>query len=660
MEMKRLYLTLTICLIGLCAGAQTPATDTVPAVIHPLVTGNQVRFSSALRDLRPVAGAPAPFYSYFWEFGDGQFSFEKEPLHTYPDTGKYNVRLYATNNYDDGKPPPSRPQRILITSRTTAIAAVNAPAFFKSGGSLEMKTNRMPRPGEEMILLIGYRNKPEWGALEMKGKVALWYNEKEFKQNNFVLQDVRAYHGEKRSASPLNMQLAYVDVPGKTVEDWKQKGAAAKAEEQKKASGSSAKEKHEAYRANVVWDFNGLKSGEERYLFVSLKTTPEMVQDTNAVVTLSGMFVPDDPILKPETFDLQLQIVASHDPNKMMLKNRRMNYRFTGKKRELKYKVRFQNTGEGPAKRVAIGVKMPGVVDVSSLKIGDMQPRCLPCDSAYAGQSCIDTLRFKDSVQFVFKNIYLPGVKQKGVNDVDSTKGYIEYSVRFTKKPKKLPFASQAAIVFDKNEPIYTNRSRGVFKPGLSPGIIAVYGTRPGHASKQLTGNNNFSFGLSISPYAPYRKYLQAEIYVSRYDESETLVSHTGEGYIVYNGRDYKIDHTDEYLRSKVVTIDIVPVQLRYNLNRWVGVGAGTLVNANLSTTKQTTKNIYVANAQGTTEMFQEKSAVDKSSFNTWKVALFGDVQAGLVRTGPTLGMRYLYYPGKEGQRLYFYLSWKI
>ncbi|WP_315823241.1 PKD domain-containing protein [Paraflavitalea speifideaquila] len=85
--------------------------DTLPAVVEPQVQDNRVKFTSILRPLRGVAGAPAPFYSYFWEFGDGTYSFEKEPVHTYKDTGDYPIRLWATNNYDDGKKPPTRLKR---------------------------------------------------------------------------------------------------------------------------------------------------------------------------------------------------------------------------------------------------------------------------------------------------------------------------------------------------------------------------------------------------------------------------------------------------------------------------------------------------------------------------------------------------------------------
>src|SRR6185312_5171202 len=140
------------------------AQDSIPAKVNTQETDNSVIFSAELRALRPIAGAPSPFYSYFWEFGDGTFSFEKSPQHTYRDTGNYEVRLYATNNYDDGKPPPTRPRPVKIKNKSV-IAANRPPVFFKEEDKLMMKVNRMPRPGEEMVLLIGHRQLAGNGSL---------------------------------------------------------------------------------------------------------------------------------------------------------------------------------------------------------------------------------------------------------------------------------------------------------------------------------------------------------------------------------------------------------------------------------------------------------------------------------------------------------------
>ncbi len=653
--------TLIFILIACEAKSQVLPADTIPAEIAVSIDSSKVRFNSKLRDLRQISGAPTPFYTYFWEFGDGHFSFEKDPLHHYRDTGTYDVRVYATNNYDDGKPPPTKPKKIKAPKAPPIQYAYNS---FKSGGSIALKTNRMPKPAEEMVLIVAYRNKPEWNIENLSGRIAILYNEKQFKQNNFVLNDTRKYYNEEKTE--LKTLLAYTPLTKVIEEDWKQKGGPANVTILRPAEDSQLlKEKADLFRNAEVWKFQNLKKGEERFMFLSLNTTPEMLQDTNAVVTISAVFIPDDPLVEHELTDLQLQIVASHDPNKMMLKNRRMNYRFTGKNRELAYKVRFQNTGEGPAKKVAIGVRTAGILDLSSLKITGSQPNCIPCDSAYTNQSCLDTVILKDSVVFVFKNIYLPGVKQKGVSDVDSTMGHIEYSVKFKKKPRKVPFDSQAAIVFDKNEPIYTNRSVGRFKPGLSPSLIAVYGSQLNKTQAINLGNKNFSLGLSIAPFAPHRKYLQWEIYASSYNEAETFLGRQeGVGDTVINRIGYKINYRERFQKTKMVSVDVVPAQLRYNLNSFVGFGAGALVSLNFKTSGERTQNTYAQTqgAQGRLEntVFTATVKEDLKGIDHWTTTLFADVQIGRVRVGPALGLRYLHSLNISDRRISTYLTWKF
>ena len=182
--------------------------DTVSPAVNFHIADNVSSFNADLRPLHRIAGAPAPFYTYLWEFGDGKFSFEAQPSHVYPDTGAYNVRLYATNNYDDGKPPPTRPKSVNVKSKTL-YAKNNEIPFFKQDGSIEMKVNRMPKPDEDMVLIIGYRNRVRSQA--MKGSLVLFYNEKQFKKNNFDLTDERAYYQERKSSR--DSLMAYLPSP---------------------------------------------------------------------------------------------------------------------------------------------------------------------------------------------------------------------------------------------------------------------------------------------------------------------------------------------------------------------------------------------------------------------------------------------------------------
>ncbi|WP_199138346.1 PKD domain-containing protein [Pedobacter sp. ASV12] len=660
--MKTLLLSIFVFLGFHVVQAQVLPSDTVPAKINYTTENGVTKFSAELRPLRPISGAPAPFYTYFWEFGDGGFSFEKDPLHIYNSSNPTMVRLFATNNYDDGKHPPTRPRPIKPTKPSGGgkpMLASNTPNFFKMGGSIELKSNAMPKPGDDMMLVFGYRNKASNGQPNLNGTLAILYNDREFSNNNFVLTEARTYFGEQKADLKPMMQTAYLPQKNKTPVYY----ASANPElTLPKADQVLFKDKAKDFKNQVGWRFEGLKTDEERFLFLEFKTTAEMLKDTNAVVRLSAVFIPDNPLVEKEFFNLELQIVASHDPNKMVLRKSRMNYRLTSKSRELTYKIRFQNTGKGPAKKVDVAVNVASVFDPATLKVTQTKPEVITCDSAYSGQSCLKVLKGTDSVHFVFSNIYLPGLDQKGVNDADSTMGFVEYKIRFKEKPEKLPIKSGAAIVFDKNEPIYTNRAVGRFKMGLSPGIILGYGLPFETNNQNFLNSKNIVIGASLAPYAPHRTYWQVEIFLNTFKENTYLVSSTTTAKdTVINNTPYRIDKKDYYKTKKVITINAVPLQVRYNLNKYVGAGAGALVSLNLydKDIDELRYNLTAANGVGKLNLDRIANS-SKKHFSDLNASLFADVQFGLVRVGPSIGFRYLYDPKTNNNRMASYVTWKF
>ncbi len=386
-----------------------------------------------------------------------------------------------------------------------------------------------------------------------------------------------------------------------------------------------------------------------------------MIKDTNAVVRLSAVFLPDDGLMEKEFFTIELQIVASHDPNKMSIRKSRMNYRLTGKNRELIYRVRFQNTGKGPAKKIDVGVSLPAIFDPSTIKLGKTKPEVPLSHGTYANQSSLDTLIKADSIHFIFHNIYLPGTQQEGVNDADSTMGFVEYKIKFREKPKKLPINTGAAIVFDKNEPIYTNRATGKFKPGISPGILAGYGFPIQSDRSNFLNQKNVVFGASIAPFSPYRKYLQAELYFSSFGTASETITRTANRDTIIGKQAYVITRRDLTRSEKVTTINVVPVSLRYNLNSYIGAGAGVLVSFDLNNTLKTNVN-YLLTAVNTRENTDLEILADKTSnaFSDFRASFFADVVVGRVRVGPSVGLRYFYDPKSGISRMTTYATWKF
>ncbi|QKJ30740.1 PKD domain-containing protein [Mucilaginibacter mali] len=666
--MKKILLFALICgaskLFAQVKPAIVPA-DTIPAIINHTIDGNSVKFTPQLRDLRAIAGAPAPFYTYLWEFGDGTFSFEKDPLHLYADTGKFNVRLFATNNYDDGKRPPTRPKPIVVKSGKPMMAAAPVPGFFKLGGSVALKNNCMPKPGDDMILIMGYRNKTENLKANISGTIAILYNDKEFSNNNFDLAESRVYHNESkadlRGNGPLAMNSS-AKAKQQTYYASAEPGlSSAQVEEILAKEALVIKDQLANFKSSQAWHFENLKSGSENFVFLHFKTTPEMIKDTNATVRLTGVFLPDDPSVDKELFNMELQIVASHDPNKMSIKKTRMNYRLTGKNRELTYKVRFQNNGKGPAKKIDVGVSLSPVFDPATISVSKTKPEVQVGDAGYANQSHLTTVTGTDSVHFIFNNIYLPGSQQEGVHDVDSTQGFVEYKIRFKEKPAKLPIYTGAAIVFDKNEPVYTNRAAGRFKMGLSPAIIAGFGFPFKSDNSQFITQKNITLGASIAPYSPYRQFLQAEVYLTDFQSATQTRSITANKDTVIGKDRYVISNRSQTTSTKVTTLNLVPVSLRYNFNAWVGGGVGALVSVDLNNTFKNNINYALTGVNGVANTNVEALASNiRNAFSDARASLFADVVVGRVRVGPSLGIRYFYDTKSNLSRTSTYVTWKF
>ena len=675
MQTRVLISFLLLIMNGLCR-----AQDSIPAEIRVEERGDSMHFSSRLRPLRQIAGAPAAYYSYFWELGDGRFSWDTDPVYAYRDTGVYQVRLYATNNYDDGKAPPTRPRPVKIKKKTGGRDAW-ASHFFRGNGDIEMRINRYPKPGEDFVTVIGYRIQ---GNDSIGGSIVLFYNERQFGQEGFALADKRFYNHEDSSTwqsllagletrqSVLAGRSEHRRTGWGAVDADREAGSPEVGDAEEAFSDdnmdftgqaqSMLRSLDNTYSKHTVLHFPPIKHGEEKFVFMDMNTLPGMLQDTNATVGFSAMLIPDDPALSPEVCQIDMQIVASHDPNHFLLKSRRINYRFMKKNKELAYRIEFQNTGNGPTRNISIGVGIPKQLDPSSVSLKAMRPFCRPCDSVHDGGSCIVTIHRNDSVFFVFRNIYIPGLQQEAISDKDSTTGYIEYTARFLKKPKKIPFSTQAAIVFDKHTPIITNKATARYIKGLSPGFMVGYSVLPGNGGYSATGP--LQFGYIMAPYAPSRPYFQVEAFVGLLqqdaftsavvkDQQDTLIG----------GLPFVVTGRQEKTTTQRNSFEITPLHYRYNLSDWFGIGGGAMAQINISEQTTVENTIYFTTQtlplKVMTAATTAKSAV--RWLGSWNAAPFVDLQLGRVRHGPVLGIRYIrLLTGDIRDRFWLYAGFKL
>lgn len=615
--------------------AQTKLKDTITrrANITYNQKGNSVSFKPETPPLIPIAGAPKPSYSYLWELGDGHYSKQAEPKHVYKKKGNYSTRLAVTNNYDNGKPPATRPKKVAVNDITDTDYKDIASIADQNG--FEILKNCDPIPEQEMVVVVSYQNLENYVA---NGKLYLFYNEKQFKNNNFELVDFRTYAGEREvkentiaSIDDLDDTKNYLTSAENTFKFKKYKNTTT--EEDLEAS---LKDAHTLYHNVSILEFDDANPNETRNVFYTFKTTPEMIKDTSATVTMRGIFVPNRSFKNHKVKNLEMEIVTSHDPNKMGSNGSFMNYRLVRFKR-VKFKTRFQNNGEGPARKIRLETDIPDMFDKKTFQIEGMYPECPICPKGEETTvSCLDTIIQKKQIIFTFKNIYLPGTEQKNVKEKDSTKGFIRYSMKFNEDFHKTNTRSRTSIIFDKNEPIITNYAVTRFLPGISIGAKAGYNFYP-----NLEKSTSYFVGATISPFKSYRFYWQAE-WINALNQHNSTIS-------IANTFDTNANGTRRLIRTTTTTENKnvnweVPALIRYNINNYIGVGAG--IQTNINVLSQQNQNKKIETFEGDKELILTATKTTnntiKNSFIDLKTGILFDLTAGFSRIGPSLGARYV------------------
>lgn len=682
--MRNLYF-LSFFIFTIFSFSQTVVKDTITrkATIGYDKKGNLVSFKPETPPLIQVAGAPPASYSYFWEFGDGTYSKETTPKKVYKKKADYKVNLSVTNNYDNGKPPKTRPK--LVSVNEILDTNYDNIAALPDTTSIQLFKNREPIPDEEIVVVITYQNPLDYVA---NGKLYLFYNDKEFKNKNFELLETRTHFGEKEvnengvvmlnDFNNSNENVASsIEIPS-FINNFKVDDA---------NLDLTLLESNALFSDSKVLEFDNMNAKETRNVFMTFKTTPEMIKDTSATVKMRGIYVPDRNYKNHKKKTLEMEIVTSHDPNKMSSNATLMNYR-TVRFKTINFKTRFQNDGEGPARIIRLETDIPDMFDKKTLKIVDSYPKCPICPKDEEVKiSCLDTIIKDKQIHFTFKNIYVPGSNQKNVTERDSTKGFVKYSMKFAKDFHKVKTKSKTSIFFDKNEPVITNYATTRFKPGISIGVRAGYNyyadLNIDNASQEISKTiktDSYFLGATISPYKSYRFYWQSELYFSTLTSNSSglstpleLVQYTPpipleNGTVV----DAAFETSNSSSKLTKVNMDIVPVSLRYNINNFIGVGVGPQFSVLLNQKEEINTNqlVYEAIFDATlpptvgneiVELRNNSSTSNKiKSFEKMQTSVFADATFGFARIGPSVGIRYYKTFEKNFNYWQFYAIWKF
>jgi hypothetical protein len=266
----------------------------------------------------------------------------------------------------------------------------------------------------------------------------------------------------------------------------------------------------------------------------------------------------------------------------------------------------------------------------------------------------LDTIIKQNQIIFTFKNIYLPGSNQKNVKEKDSTKGFVKYSMKFNKDFHKVNTKTRTAIIFDKNEPIITNYATTRFTPGISIGAKAGYNVFP-----DLKNSSSYFVGATISPFKSYRFYWQAEFLNSlhSYNSSSTVSDQ-----IIQNANAVRqLQRTTSVTSYSNVNTEI-PVLIRYNINNFIGIGAGLQANINASEKKDQSSKVETFETEKGVFLIstENRSSSTSQSFTNLKSGLLFDLTLGAARIGPSLGARYVMNFKENFNYFQFYGIWKF
>ena len=671
--MKIILSFLLIISIGSCL-AQVKVKDTITrkAKIKFEQKANVLNFKPETPPLIPIVGAPKPNYTYLWEMGDGHYSREAEPKHIYKSKGEFTARVAVTNNYDNGKPPATRPRKVAINEISSEIYKDIASIELQNG--LNIQKNCDPIPEQEMVVVLSYQNLENYVA---NGKLYFFCNEKQFKNNNFELLEYRVHNGEreiKENTVACNLDIdesnRYLASENSFVEN--KKYSKTTTEEDLDAT---LLEANKTFKNVTILEFDNAESKETRNVFFTFKTTPEMIKDTSATVTMRSIFVPNRSYKNHKIKNLEMQIVTSHDPNKMSSNATSMNYR-TVRFKNINFKTQFQNNGEGAARTIRLETDTPDMFDKKTLKIVESYPKCPICPKGEEPKtSCLDTIIKQKQIHFTFKNIYIPGSNQKNIKEIDSTKGFVKYTMKFNKDFHKQTTTSKTAIFFDKNEPVITNNAKTGFKMGISIGARTGF-----NIYQKLENAKSYFLGATISPFKSYKMYWQSEIYFNNFQNSfVTKTEFTQEQlqtpYNLGNGQIIDIANSQitTTTSKKRNSLEVVPVSLRYNLNNFIGIGIGpqfSITINDIENVEVIKKYFSIANSTSTPPRPEiELTRIEKTDnfenkidlFKQVQTNFFADVTFGFARIGPSLGARYLFNTkSSDLSHIQVYAIWKF
>jgi hypothetical protein len=367
-----------------------------------------------------------PFWSFFWEFGDGHFSRESTPDHTFEYSGdpeaeeaEFSVRVRAMPIYSANRPPDIDDERLISPGLSGWIEPEPAEYFTDPGKWCESAFNWENDyvKGDTLIAVVMYRNLDETGPVS--GKVSVAFDPA--KVDLFPGSgSIRPYAGESLlSDSDPGLSFVYEGVSAASLDRM------------------------------LSWEYAGLEySAEGKRIFLTMKVNDDLEDGTELPFLI--LFEAGS---QTDTSLVQRKISGSHDPNLIRISPEIIP---ATAERDFAYRVEvhFENYGSAIAREVAIQTHLDPALDITSISNIKVKPfplRLAKCDEELkAGFYCYDLDPLKNV-------IYWHMIAEIGTMDRYAT-GFVKFDV----KPKAVqmdckPLRNFGIITFDDNEAVRTN-----------------------------------------------------------------------------------------------------------------------------------------------------------------------------------------------------------
>ncbi len=443
----------------LSASAKAANTSDVSIKVEKLEYGNQYRFT--LKDpptLTQVFEENKPYWTYYWEFGDGTFDISERSStleHIFPAyKASYTIKIYLSPHYAYEKP-------ITISKKIEVRGTFIEPPVLPAFQQLQIITNQEPVFEHEMRCVLQYGLPTSDKPTDGDSYLLFFYNDEKFGEPfEFENDYSQFYFGEKEIGRTRKELINKI---------------------RKKYGG--------LYFSQKIWNVGHLEAGETRNLFFSLLTGDVLENFKQSklsilAILVSGNMLSDKDLklssLKdsPYMHKLEFKIKKALDPNRIDVN--RPVILSNPLRKNLSYKVQFENKGDAGAQTVRVAVKLPAYFRENSLSLVDNSLDCGPCNKADIYEACLDIAFTSnrnniDSVIFTFRNVYVAGKKEmvekeEGFQKVDksNTRGWIAYTLSLDGSlihPLSYEYqtdrlTSQARITFNQLEYLNTNKTR--------------------------------------------------------------------------------------------------------------------------------------------------------------------------------------------------------